>query len=185
MSLQQKSELITDELTRAMLQIDNTQAEAFVQELLSARRVLVVGVGRVLISLKAWVKRMLHLGIDINVVGSETERPIFEGDMLIVASSSGESAVPKTIAAIAKEKGAHVAYIGCTANSTIAQMADSRLLLAGRTKYALPGEFASAQPMSTLFEQQLYLLGDAIALMVMEQKGLSEADVKSSHANLE
>ncbi len=185
MNLCEQTALITDELSRAMVQISEVEAEEFMTQLLSARRVLVVGVGRVLISLKSWVKRMIHLGIDINFVGSETERPIFAEDLLIVASSSGESAVPKAIAQIAKSKGAHVVYIGCTADSTIAQMADSRLLLAGRTKLALPGEFGSAQPMSTLFEQQLFLLGDALTLIIMNRKNLSEGNIKANHANLE
>ncbi|WRS27392.1 sugar isomerase [Oscillospiraceae bacterium MB08-C2-2] len=185
MSLHEQVRIITDELTRAMAEIDELQCEALVEQILGARRVLVTGVGRVLISLKAWVKRLLQLGIDINFVGSETEGPIFAGDLLLVASSSGESAIPKAIAAIAKEKGTHVAYIGCTRGSTIEKLAHSRLLLVGRTKFARPGEFASVQPMSTLFEQQLYLLGDVLALMIMERKGLSEADVKNTHANLE
>jgi 6-phospho-3-hexuloisomerase len=39
--------------------------------------------------------------------------------------------------------------------------------------------------MSSLFEQQLYLLGDIIALDVMERNGWTEADIKAHHANLE
>ena len=39
--------------------------------------------------------------------------------------------------------------------------------------------------MSTLFEQELYLLGDVIALCIMEHNGWNEDSIKDRHANLE
>jgi len=178
-------EIILNELSLSLERIDETEFQHFIQQLIRPRRILVVGVGRVLISMKAWVKRMVHLKLDINYVGSETEMPVGEGDLLIAASSSGESAIPAAIARIAKQKGAEVAYIGCSQDSTIAHMADYRILMAGRTKFNREGEFASVQPMSTLFEQQLYLLGDIISLEIMRENGWSEEDIKNRHANLE
>jgi 6-phospho-3-hexuloisomerase len=178
-------EIILKELSLSMARIDDTEFEYFIDQLMLPRRILVVGVGRVLISTKAWVKRMVHLNLDINYVGSETEMPVGDGDLLIAVSSSGESAIPVTIARIAKQKGAEVAYIGCSKDSTIAHMADYRILMAGRTKFNREGEFASVQPMSTLFEQQVYLLGDIISLEIMKKKGLNEEDIKNRHANLE
>ncbi len=183
--LAQYTELILDELAQSLRRIDNAQLDRFLEELIMPRRVLCVGVGRVLISMKAWVKRMVHLSIDIDYVGSETERPIGKGDLLIVASSSGESVFPVSIARIAKQKGAAIAYVGCTKTSTCAMLADFCVLLPGRTKFAQSGEFASRQPMSTLFEQQLYLLCDILTLEIMGKKGWSEADIKDRHANLE
>jgi len=183
--LRQSTDLVLDELARSLRLIDQGQFSAFLEELLRARRVLCVGVGRVLISLRAWVKRMAHLEIDIDYVGSETERPIGPGDLLIVASSSGESAVPVAVAHIAKKTGARIAYVGCTPESAAAGLSDIRLLLAGRTRYARADEFRSAQPMSTLFEQQLYLLCDILTLEIMEKRGWSEEDIRRRHANLE
>ncbi|MDR1507683.1 MAG: hypothetical protein LBI67_11335 [Treponema sp.] len=177
--------LVLNELETAFGQISPESFTAFLEELLKERRILVVAVGRVLISMKAWIKRLCHLGLDINFVGSETERPIKKGDALIIASSSGESMFPVGIANIAREKGAVLLYIGCSPESTAAKLSDKTLLLAGRTKFARPGEFNSAQPMSTLFEQQLYLLGDIITLELMRIKGLDEKTIKDRHANLE
>ena len=168
-----------------MTRLSETELEAFLGELLKPRRILAVGVGRMMISLKAWVKRMAQLGLDLNYVGSETEAPLSEGDLLVVASSSGESAVPVTVASIARKKKAHVVYIGCTAGSTVDRMADSRVMLAGRTKLRREDEFQSVQPMSTLVEQQMYLLGDILSLEIMKRKDLNEEDVKRNHANLE
>ena len=47
------------------------------------------------------------------------------------------------------------------------------------------GAPVSVQPMSTLFEQQLYLLCDMITLEIMDRLGWDEATVKARHANLE
>lgn len=177
--------LVLDELTRSLAYVKPEEFNRLLDEIMLPRRVLAVGVGRVLISMKAWVKRLVHLDIDINYVGSETERPVDTGDLLIVASSSGESMFPAGIAKIARQKGAKVAYIGCTPDSTAAGLSDFKLILPGRTKFARTGEFVSVQPMSTLFEQQLYLLGDILTLEVMHRKGWSETDIKNRHANLE
>lgn len=183
---QEATELILKELSETLTTIDDEQFSAFVDELMiPERRVLVMGVGRVLISLKAWVKRMKHLGIDINYVGDETELPVSERDLVVIGSSSGESKLPVAIAKIAKNIGCTVAYVGCTKGSSIDELADVRLMLKGRTKFASAEEYPSKQPMSTLFEQQLYLLGDVVALEIMARHGWTEEDVKHAHANLE
>ncbi|HWQ77972.1 MAG TPA: SIS domain-containing protein [Anaerovoracaceae bacterium] len=185
MGMKDSAAVILDELTQVFDRLSEKEFEAFLDELIKPRRIFVIGVGRMMISLKAWVKRMAQLGLDVNYFGSETEGPLREGDLLVVASSSGESAVPKAIVPIARERKAHIVYIGCTADSAVDRMADSRVLLTGRTKFRREGEFQSVQPMSTLVEQQLYLLGDMLSLEIMKRKGLNEEDVRRNHANLE
>ncbi|OFK23462.1 SIS domain-containing protein [Olsenella sp. HMSC062G07] len=178
--------LVLQELGETLPTIDDGQIDCLVDELLvSGRRVLVTAVGRMLISLKAWVKRLKHLGVDINYVGDETEMPVRKHDLVLIGSSSGESRLPAEIARIAKERGADVFYIGCTSGSAIDALASERLMLRGRTKFAAPGEYASKQPMSTLVEQELFLLGDIVALEIMRRRGWTEKDVKDRHANLE
>ena len=96
---QRWDKIILNELSAAFDALDETQVETLIDELLKpGRRVLCVGVGRVLISMKAWVKRLRHMNIDLNFVGAESEEPIGKGDLLIVASASGESLFPVAIA---------------------------------------------------------------------------------------
>lgn len=165
--------------------IDEQMIEAVADRIIDANRVLVVGVGRVLLSMKAWVKRLHHLDIDINYVGSETEGSVGKGDLLLVASSSGESVQPVKTAELAKSYGVTVIYIGSNPKSTAGLLADVTLRIPCKTKLNLPDEFSSFQPMSTLFEQVLYLLGDTIAYTIMDKKGINEAKLKERHANLE
>ena len=186
MSGRDSTALVLKELGETLPSIDEGQLDCLVDELMvPGRRVLVMGVRRMHISLKAWVKRLKHLGIDINYVGDETEMPVRANDLVLIGSSSGESRLPAEIGRIACEKGADVFYVGCTVGSTIDSLASHRLILRGRTKFAGPGEYASKQPMSTLVEQELFLLGDIVALEVMGRMGWTEKDVKDRHANLE
>ncbi len=177
--------LILSEMKSVMDMISEKDLETVSRSVVCARRVLVVGVGRVLISLKSWVKRWKHLGIDANYVGSETEGPIGPGDLLIVASASGESIFPVQIAKLAKKFGAKVIYIGSNPKSTCGCTADYAMRVPCRTKLGLPGEFHSQQPMSTLFEQVLFVLGDVLAYSIMSKKHLDEKTVSVNHANLE
>lgn len=176
---------ILEEMDAIMQMIDRAAVDEVSNYAVNAKKVLVVGVGRVLISLKAWVKRWKHLGIDINYVGSETEGAVGPGDVLIVASASGESVFPVQIAKLAKKFGAAVVYIGSNPKSTCGSLADYAVRVPCKTKLGLPGEYRSWQPMSTLFEQVLFVLGDVIAYSIMEKKNLDEQAVSANHANLE
>lgn len=178
-------EIVLDELNETLRCINDNDLLNLVNCLNKAEYVIVVGVGRVLISLKAWVKRFNHLGIPMNYLGSETELPVSKNGLVLIASSSGESLVPLSIAKIAKKMGIKIAYIGCTPDSHISKLSSLKVILKGRTKKARDEEYKSKQPMSTLFEQQLFLLGDIIALKIMELRDMSELDIKIHHANLE
>ena len=53
------------------------------------------------------------------------------------------------------------------------------------TKLGLPNEVPSIQPMTSLFEQSLLLLGDTIALMIIKEKDINMKELWQYHANLE
>ena len=106
--------------------------------------------------------------------------------LLLVGSGSGESAVPLAIVKIAKRYNAKIAHIGSNPNSSMAEYEDLFVRVPCRTKLNLPGEIASQQPMSSLFEQSLLLLGDTVAMLVMQEKGLDDLHALwKKHANLE
>ena len=54
-----------------------------------------------------------------------------------------------------------------------------------QTKLNLDGEIPSIQPMTSLFEQCLLLLGDSIALTLIEEKEIDMHGLWRFHANLE
>lgn len=177
--------LIIDEIRSALTRIDPGQLEEFVCALLAAEKVFVVGVGRVMLSLSAFVKRLNHLGVRAHCVGDINEPAISSRDLLVVGSGSGESVVPVAIARVAKTKNARIAYIGSNLSSSVAGLADLVLRIPVKTKFGLPDELGSQQIMTSLFEQALYLLGDAVSLEIVRRRHLDISKLTEHHANLE
>lgn len=182
---QQAKDLILGELGTALEGVDPEAVDRLIEAIDQAEQVFVVGVGRVMLALQAMAKRLHHLGIKTHVVGEITEPAITERDLLIVGSGSGESAVPVAIARLAKKHGAQVAHIGSSPESSMSELTDLFVRIPSPTKRNLPGEVKSAQPMTTLFDQSLLILGDIICLMIIERKGLDLNKLWQYHANLE
>ena len=179
------SELILSELQQSLLSIDETQVQTFVKEIQNADKVFVVGVGRVLLALQTFVKRLNHLGIPAYYVGQLDEPAIGENDLLIVGSGSGESVVPVAITKVATKYNPRIVHIGSNMQSTVTSMSVAQVRIPCRTKLNLPDELASNQPMSSLFEQSLMLLLDAVSLMLVRDQNIHLPDLWKQHANLE
>ncbi|MFJ7753981.1 6-phospho-3-hexuloisomerase [Peribacillus muralis] len=176
---------ITNELTTTLCNIDGEDINTLLSEIQRADKIFFVGVGRVLLSLKAIAKRLAHLGFNTYIVGQITEPAITEKDLLIVGSGSGESAFPLIIAKKAKQYKAKVAHIGANASSSMGEFSDCFVKIPVSTKLQLPGEIPSVQPMTSLFEQSLLLLGDTLALMMIREQKLDMPSLWKYHANLE
>jgi 6-phospho-3-hexuloisomerase len=179
------NQVIMKELITCMAAIEGQEAVDMVRRILSARKVFAIGVGRVMLMLQAFVKRLNHLGIEAYYVGEINEPAITSDDVLLVTSGSGESAVPVAIAKVAEKYGPAILYVGSNTQSTIARMAEAALRIPCQTKLNLPGEIPSAQPMSSMFEQSLLLTLDTLAYMIILEKGIVLKDLWQRHANLE
>ncbi len=185
MSFRKSERKIIQEIETTLGNISEKQVAQLVQSIQKADKVFFVGVGRVLLSLEGIAKRLAHLGIQTVVVGQITEPAITEKDLLIVGSGSGESAFPLIIAEKAKSFHAKVAHIGSNPESSMRKYSDVFVRIPVQTKLNLPGEVPSIQPMTSLFEQSLLLLGDAIALSLIEENNIDMMGLWKYHANLE
>ena len=186
MSYKDNSKLVINELSTTLNAIDEKQVDQLVTMICDAEKVFVVGVGRVLLMLQAFEKRLNHLGIDAYYVGEINEPAITEKDLLIVGSGSGESVFPLSIIKIAKKYGAKTAHIGSNANSSMTEYEDLFVRIPCSTKLDLPDEIKSKQIMSSLFEQSILLLGDVVAKEISERKHITDIHALwKKHANLE
>jgi 6-phospho-3-hexuloisomerase len=181
----QARDLVLIEVTRALEAVNQGEVDALLEAILTADQVFLIGVGRTMLALQAFAKRLNHLGIRAHCVGAINEPALAPGDLLIVGSCSGKSAVPVTIAGVARRLGARIAHIGSNPASPMAPIADLFVRIPAHSRLDLPDEIASHQLMTSLFEQALLLLGDAIALMIARQLGLEPASLWRYHANLE
>jgi 6-phospho-3-hexuloisomerase len=182
----EKSGIVIKECEQVLSAVSADAVIQLIDAILKADKVYFIGVGRVMLSLEAMAKRFAHLGIDTHCVGEITEPAITDRDLLIVGSGSGESIIPVAIAQKAHELGARVAYIGASPESTIGKLADVFLYIPVRSKIKSANPVIdSQQPMTSLFEQCLFLLGDVMAQMIIECKGLDQEGLWKFHANLE
>lgn len=175
---------ILAELKRTTALIDDGEAEKAVDAILRAKKVFVAGGGRSGFMAKAFVMRMMHIGLDAYVVG-ETVTPNLEpDDIFIVGSGSGETQSLAAMAKKAESIGAAIVAITINPESTIGQLADIRIEIPAQAKSdGATGK--SIQPMGSLFEQSLLVFYDAMILRFMEKKGLKSDAMYGRHANLE
>lgn len=177
--------LALDECRQVLSSVKERDTERLIESVLSAKKVFFVGVGRVMLSLQAIAKRWAHIGIETHLVGEITEPAIGTGDLLIAASGSGESIIPKEIAKKAKALGATVIMIGSNRESTLAKTADFMVRVPTNTKMKCEDEIQSKQIMTSLFEQFLLLYGDIVARMIVTSRGIDLDTLWEYHANLE
>lgn len=179
------SGVITNEITSTLTNVNSNEIDHLIDQINKAEKVFFVGVGRVLLSLQSIAKRFAHLGVQTYVVGQITEPAMTDKDLLIVGSGSGETAFPLIIAKKAKELNATVAHIGANPNSSMSQYADVFVRLPISSNPESSEEVQSEQPMKSLFEQSLLLLGDTIALMIVKKENIELNSLWEFHANLE
>ncbi len=177
---------VLDELRLTLNSIDPESLEKLADAILSADQVFFIGVGRVLLSLQSVCKRLAHLGIKAHYVGEITEPAITKNDLLIVGSGSGGSIFPLNIAKKARKTvDCKIVHIGSNPNSEMKDICDFMVRIPVRTKFYLEDEIDSCQPMTSLFEQSLLLVGDILAKMIIEKENLDMKGLWQYHANLE
>src|SRR5690606_2731649 len=86
-----KLNAIITELTIAQEQIPQEEIIQLVNRIKVSRRIFVAGAGRSGLMMKAFAMRLMHLGLDVYVVGDTITRSIDQGDLLLIGSGSGET----------------------------------------------------------------------------------------------
>ena len=178
------TEEILAELKQTLALMDDAQAENLVAGILKAKKIFVAGGGRSGFMAKAFVMRMMHVGLEAYVVG-ETVTPNLEpDDIFIVGSGSGETHSLAAMTQKAKAIGATVVAITTNPDSTIGCLGDIHIEIPAQAK-ADGASGKSIQPMGSLFEQSLLLFYDAVILRFIDKKGLKSGTMYGRHANLE
>jgi 6-phospho-3-hexuloisomerase len=150
----------------------------------AAPRVFVVGAGRSGLALRMTAMRLMHLGLDVHVVGEVTTPAIERGDLLVTASGSGTTGVVVRAAETAAGVGADVVLLTTAADSALASSATVALVVPAAAKLDRSGT-ASEQYAGSLFEQSVVLIGDALFHALWQRSGQSADDLWPRHANLE
>lgn len=184
MSLQQYELCVVDEIRATLAETDEEQIRALVQAILDANRIFVGGAGRSLLMIRTFAMRLMHLGLTSHVVGETITPGIEPGDLLIVASGSGQTRTTLAMVDAAKTRGARAAVITAHPGSPIAMVADLVLEVHSPITSTHPAR-ASRQPPGSLFEQCLLIHCEGMVMRLMEKLGTTEEEMRARHTKLE
>ncbi|EKK21031.1 6-phospho-3-hexuloisomerase [Fructilactobacillus florum] len=172
---------IIAELAKQPINLTNRDCEIIEQ----APRIFVAGGGRSGLAIKALAMRLMQLGKTVFVVGETTTPAIQEGDLLVLASASGTTPAIVELAQTAQKAGAVIWLFSTNKSNPIATIAKQVTLLPGKSKQTGRTATSSQQPLGSLFEQSVWIFGDALVLALMNDQGITEQELRSQHANLE
>ena len=82
---------IVNELGQALSSISERNTENLIDMIEGADRVFLAGCGRSGLMVRGFAMRLMHMGKKVYVVGETTTPSINQGDLLIIASGSGET----------------------------------------------------------------------------------------------
>jgi 6-phospho-3-hexuloisomerase len=194
--VQDMMRLMASKIKATATNLSDGEITAFLQEILKADRIYVMGAGRSGLVAKAFAMRLMHLGFTAYVVGETVTPAMRPNNLLVIFSGSGQT---KTIADIAETShvvGGRIALITSNQESRIARIADVIVIIENqRDKVGdetaefevrqMTGEYGSFAPLGTLFETAAMVFADACISMLMEISKIDEKELKNRHANIE
>lgn len=176
---------ILDEIAVSVKTIEKDALDALVAELEAARRVFCVGAGRSGILMQAFCMRLNHLGFEAYMAGGLPCPPVASGDLVVVASGSGETRSVAAIVAQGRKAGARVVMFTTQRPRPGIIDADVSIVVPAPAMLVNADSNISRQPMRTLFEQVLFVLCDAVVWGLKAKNGIGEEEMARRHANLE
>lgn len=181
---------ILNEIKTVLDSIDEEQVDKLIDIIQASDKIVGYGAGRMGLSLKAFMMRLNHLGIDAYYLGDTYIPPLTEYDLVLVSSGSGETPMIKEFVSQVKRKtAAYVAAVVGNEYSSISGMANHVVTFkpcnGGLNSEDSDDKINSIQLMSTLNEQATYILFDIIAKKLADKLGLDTEKTKRYHFNVE
>ena len=183
--MKSKIDTILTEISTVLSKVDDTQVDLMIGQILKANKIVVCGAGRVGMAIRGFGMRLGHFGLNAFTLGDSTVPGIAEGDLLIVASGSGETQTIFDLVSIASKNKCNIVAVTGNAESRIAKLANVIVKITAPSKTKPVENFISVQPMTTLNEQCLGLFFDAVCLKIMDKTGESHDTMWARHSNLE
>ncbi len=176
--------------------LSDQQVSGFINEILGADRIYVMGAGRSGLVAKAFAMRLMHLGLKSYVIGETITPAMKRGDIVVAFSGSGETKTIAELCETAKSIGGRICLVTSKAESRIGKIADCVVVIESHRDRVrdeseeyevrqMMGEHKSFAPLGTLFETASMVFSDSIISAIMEKIECQESDLKGRHANIE
>lgn len=125
--------------------------------------------------------RLMHIGYTVFFVGETITPTVQKGDLFIAVSGSGKSANVLNDAEKAKDNGAFLIAVTSKAASPLADLSDKVLIIPGTVKGDTGENRGSIQLLSSLFDQSLHIVLDALCLLLSRRDHLSNETATHAH----
>lgn len=185
MSLNARLGVILEEIRQVMTNCERGEFARVVDDIVGARRVFPAGAGMTGMVMRMLGMRLTQAGRDVQIPGDATTTACVRGDLLLLASASGEKGTLIALAEIARAAGTKVALITASPQSRLAKLADTKLILPVPHDPARPGGLAGTQLLGSLFEGCLYFTTTLLIEEVLRHTGQGPENLLARHANLE
>ncbi len=177
--------VILEELKTLFAKIPKATTQAFVDQLLTAEQIFVVGRGRTGLIAGAFAMRLMHLGLKVFIVGEITTPKVGSRDLLIACSGGGSSRTVQQMCDIAVRNRAAIAALSYNVKAQVAKDATVFVHIQTPNLRTVGKARRTAQPLGSLFEQALLIYFDGLVLRLMERMRISADDMAARHTNLE
>jgi len=163
----------------------------FINLIIKAPRVYIIGAGRSGLIARAFGMRLVHLKKKVFIVGETITPAMRKGDTLIAVSGSGKTTWVVETTRATKALGGKVAAITWDPGSELANLGDIVVVIqseaiprkiTGYTTRELMG--LPLPPLGSLFEISTLIFFEACVLELMNRLGIEEEEMRKIHANL-
>lgn len=175
-----------DEIGGCLDKVRREEFDAAVAAIADAGRIALYGVGREGLQIKGLAMRLFHLSRPAAMVGDMTTPPVGPGDLLIVSAGPGDFSTVSALIGVARAAGARVLVVTAEPEGAAAARADLVLAVPAQTMARDQGAGAtSVLPMGSLYEGALYVLFEILILSLRDRLGVTPAQMRANHTNLE
>ena len=174
-------EQIEAEIHSVLSKVQEDNVAAFLAELSPKKRIFVDGEGRSGFSAKGFAMRLMHIGYTVYFVGETITPAVEAGDVFIAVSGSGSSQNVVNDAEKAKKKGARVLAVTSKVESPLGKCADLVLEIPGTVKGDAGEARKSIQLLSSLFDQSLHIVLDAVCLELSRRDHVANETATATH----
>lgn len=173
--------IIMDEIGNVIDKVKEEELQAVTDEIDQSRRIFVCGEGRSGLVAKGFAMRLMHLGYTVYAVGETITPAVDKNDIFIAVSGSGSSMNVVNDARKAADKGCTVIAVTSKQESPLADLADRTLIVPGTVKGDMKEARGSVQLLSSLFDQSLHIVLDALCLSISRRDHTSNEAATNAH----
>lgn len=171
----------------------------------SDKRIVLYGVGREGLMMRAFAMRLYHLGLQAHMVGDMSCPPVASGDLFVASAGPGSFSTVDGLLGVANKAGAATLVITAQPNGASAEKAQYVVHLAAQT---MADDMSSAEtkqspvvtghleileqkkgppllPMGSIYEGALFVCFEIVVLTLRPRLAESVESMRARHTNLE